>query len=225
MNPDIARLLLVGLVIAIALVGYELGRSTEPYSCPECQHCRERRLDDERRAREAAQQEDKFQVALRQLALPGHHGPDIRVVSDRRAGRVALSALRKVLVAYDGSDAAKRALDLGLGLARSLGARVSVVSVVPFHYGRLPIDPWDDQEVHAKELLEARDLAASRGVAVELIEPVGEPAEKIERTAELGDFDAVLVGSSTTPLWMTIFGGSVASRLASRCHRTVIVVR
>jgi nucleotide-binding universal stress UspA family protein len=226
MDVNIARLLLLGLVIAVAIVGYELGRSGEPQACPECSHCRDRRRDAEQRARDAAADEKRFQSALRRLALPGRDEPPIRVVRrGHSAGRVALEKLRKILVAYDGSDHSKRALDFGLALGAALDTRVSVVSVVPFHPSRIPIDPWDDEEVHAQELLDAQKAAARVGVNVELIEPVGEPADEIERTAETGDFDAILVGSSETPAWARWLGGSVPGRLASRGRRTVIVVR
>ena len=66
--------------------------------------------------------------------------------------------MKKILLAYDGGEPARRALDQTVELAKLLGAEVGVISVVPVHPGRAPIDPWDDRTVHAEELLDA-DLA------------------------------------------------------------------
>ena len=67
--------------------------------------------------------------------------------------------MNKILLAYDGGDPARRALDTAAELARLTGASVAVVSVVPTNPGRFPVDPWDDTSVHAQELLEARRIA------------------------------------------------------------------
>ena len=64
--------------------------------------------------------------------------------------------MKRILVAYDGGDPARRALDTGIELAKRFEASISVVSVVPMHPGRMPMDPWDDRAVHAQELREAQ---------------------------------------------------------------------
>ena len=67
---------------------------------------------------------------------------------------------------------ARRALDTAIDLAKRFEASITVVSVVPMHPGRMPMDPWDDREVHARELREARQLLAQQGITAELLEPV-----------------------------------------------------
>src|SRR3970040_1081650 len=94
--------------------------------------------------------------------------------------------MKKILVAYDGGEAALKALNTAADLAQALGATVSVVSVVPVHGGRIGLDPWDDSEVHAKELTEARRMLRERGIDAQLLEPVGEPAPNIERIHRAG---------------------------------------
>src|SRR4249920_1644027 len=92
-------------------------------------------------------------------------------------------AMKNILVAYDGGEPAKRALETAIELTTGFGASLSVVSVVPVHAGRAPIDPWDDRPVHDQQLAEARDYLASRGVVAVVIEPAGDPSEAIERVA------------------------------------------
>src|SRR3989304_1368463 len=103
--------------------------------------------------------------------------------------------MKKILVAYDGGEAALKGLNTAADLAQALGATVSVVSVGPVHGGRIGLDPWDDSEVHAKELTEARRLLRERGIDAALLEPVGEPAPTIERIAREGEFDTIILGS------------------------------
>jgi len=50
--------------------------------------------------------------------------------------------MKKILVAYDGGEPAHRALDLGIELAQRFDAKLGVVSVIPVHPGRVPVDPW-----------------------------------------------------------------------------------
>ncbi len=71
--------------------------------------------------------------------------------------------MKNILVAYDGGEPARRALDTAIELTKHYGAKLAVVSVVPVHPGRAPIDPWDDESVHDQQLAEARDILASRG--------------------------------------------------------------
>src|SRR6266508_3340846 len=69
------------------------------------------------------------------------------------ARREGANPMKRILVAFDGGEPARHALTTAIDLAKRFNALISVVSVVPFHPGRVPMDPWDDQEVHAQELL------------------------------------------------------------------------
>ena len=103
--------------------------------------------------------------------------------------------MEKILLAYDGTPESKRALETATSLCKAFGASLAVVSVVPYHPGRSPIDPWDDRETHAKELIEARELLRESGIEAQLLEPVGEPANAIEQIASKGKFDTIVVGT------------------------------
>ncbi|MDQ2964315.1 MAG: universal stress protein [Chloroflexota bacterium] len=98
--------------------------------------------------------------------------------------------MKRILLADDGTAPARRALEIAADLARRYEAPLSVVSVIPIHAGRAPIDPWDDPESHAAQRRGAKKLLAAHGVEAELLEPAGDPAEAIERVAEAGEFAA-----------------------------------
>jgi len=133
--------------------------------------------------------------------------------------------MKRILVAYDGGDPARRALEAGIELADRFEASISVVSVVPLHAGRMPIDPWDDRAVHAQELQEAKQLLAEHGITAELLEPVGATAPTIERIAEEGGFDTIVVGSRGLSAVSRFLQGSVSEHVATHADATVVVVR
>jgi nucleotide-binding universal stress UspA family protein len=103
--------------------------------------------------------------------------------------------MKKILLAYDGGEPARRALETAGELARAFHAPLSVVSVVPEGAGRPVGDPREDASAHARELQEAKRLLAEMGLEVELLEPSGDPARRIEQIAEEGGFDTIVLGS------------------------------
>ena len=133
--------------------------------------------------------------------------------------------MKRILVAYDGGEPAQKALRTAMELARPFDAAISVVSVVPQRIGRSPSDPWDDQAVHATELLEAKKLLVDSGFEAELIEPAGDPALSIERIADAGGFDMVVVGSRRLGSIERFLQGSVSEHVATHAHQTVVVAR
>lgn len=131
----------------------------------------------------------------------------------------------KILLAYDGGDPARRALELTAELAQKFVASVAVVSVVPVHLGRVPIDPWDDAPVHASQLAEAKRLLMGHGIEPVLIEQAGEPAATIERIAEDGGYDMVVIGSRGLGALSRILQGSVSEHVATHAETTVVIAR
>jgi nucleotide-binding universal stress UspA family protein len=133
--------------------------------------------------------------------------------------------MKKILVAYDGGEPAHHALEMAADLAAKYDARVGVVSVIPLHPGRSPIDPWDDRPVHTAELAEARALLVMRGIEPTLYEPAGATAPMIERVAEEGGYDVVIVGSRGLSPLARFLEGSVSEHVATHAEATVIVTR
>lgn len=135
--------------------------------------------------------------------------------------------MKRILVAYDGGEPARRALDMAVSLAKPFDALISVVSVVPYHpgRGRGPIDPWDDRDVHRQALEEARSILRLQGIDPEVIEPIGDPARTIERIARDGGFDTVVVGSRGLGPLSRFFQGSVSEHVATHAATTVVVAR
>ncbi|GEM_PF-3748299 len=130
--------------------------------------------------------------------------------------------MEKILVGYDGGERGRCALLLAGRLGRTFGARVDVVSVVPEGFGtggRADVEP---AIVHARMLVEARDLLRAEGIDAGLIEPAGDPAATIARLAGEGGYDTLIVGADGPPDGE---GHGVAAHLAAHAATTVIVAR
>lgn len=132
--------------------------------------------------------------------------------------------MKSILLAYDGSRPAHRALDLAADMAAAFDATVTVVSVVPVYPGPAGVDPLDNRSVHQQELREARDVLQGRGVRTVGFVPAGDPAKVIEKIAREGEYDAVVVGTRRLGPLGRLFWGSTSRYVATHVPSTVVVV-
>jgi nucleotide-binding universal stress UspA family protein len=117
---------------------------------------------------------------------------------------------RRIMVGFDGSDAARRALDAAADLV-GYGSTLSVVAV-------------QNGERNGEVLRGAREQLQRRQVEARYHEPIGEPAEQLVETARELEADLLVVGRrNRTPLRGLL--GSVSSRVVRSAHCDVLVVR
>lgn len=136
-----------------------------------------------------------------------------------------------IVVGYDGSEAARRALERAAELARARPAPVLVVGVVavfPASLSRVPGEPVPDarEDVAVRGLLEeARVTLADRGVAVETVEEYGDPADAVLAQAKAAGADLIVVGARGLSLAGRALLGSVSSKVVHNAECDVLVVR
>jgi len=133
----------------------------------------------------------------------------------------------KILVAYDGSEAAGHALTRAGEIARH-GHDVTVISVVPLQ----PSGPRSagpvmsgDVDEHGRELQDAVAKLKEAGIEAQTIEAVGHPAESIVDEAERGGFGLIVVGHRGHGGVARFLVGSTATRVVTHAHCDVLVVR
>lgn len=131
--------------------------------------------------------------------------------------------MERILLAYDGGEPARRALETAAELAMAFRASLSVVSVVPVGPDGRPTEPWDGGEAHARELHEAQRALAEHGLHVDLLEPLGDPARTIERIAIEGGFDTIVIGSRGLSALDRALRGSVSEHVVANTSATVVV--
>lgn len=138
-----------------------------------------------------------------------------------KAGR-----LNMIVVAYDDTNAAKRALERAVELAEKFDARLCVVSVVPIVYGIRggPLDPGDSKERHDEQLGSARAFLEARSAEAEFIEGFGDPGEVIIDTAEAKDAQLIVMGSRTLSMFERLLGQSVSTYVQRNTRCDVLCI-
>jgi nucleotide-binding universal stress UspA family protein len=129
----------------------------------------------------------------------------------------------KILVGYDGSDSAKRALERAVALAN--GEALTLVSAVDLLAGKggMVYDPVEKEEVE-RHLHEALARLRELGVECRLAEGLGHPADVITAEAEEIGADLIVIGSSHKNLLERLLLGSVSTDVLHRAKTEVLVV-
>jgi nucleotide-binding universal stress UspA family protein/DNA-binding MarR family transcriptional regulator len=133
---------------------------------------------------------------------------------------------RRVVVGYDGSDAAKRALRQG-AVAAGPGGSLIVVSVRHRAPGRgLNPEPFVEASREPAHVLdEARSLVADSTTAdIKSVPREGNPAVEIVDVARSHDADLIMIGRSSGRFMARAIFGSVATRIVELADCDVFVV-
>ena len=132
----------------------------------------------------------------------------------------------RIVVGYDGSEPAQRALDRAAELA-GYGTTVTVVSVAPSVYtqGLQPVADPDDTERARTLLAEARERLVLRQVHVSTRDAIGEPAAMIVETADELGADLIVVGTRNGNALERLVLGSTSTKVLHHAHCDVLVVR
>lgn len=137
--------------------------------------------------------------------------------------------IRRILLAYDGSESADNALTFAVDLVHRYVAEIYVLTVA-----RLP-DFANEMAVsggletvyeQCNELLRSvRERLNKESIASTLEVTIGQPGEQIVRHAEKHNIDLIVVGHRGHTLFDRWLIGSVARQVISHSHCTVTVVR
>jgi nucleotide-binding universal stress UspA family protein len=130
----------------------------------------------------------------------------------------------KILLAYDGFEHSKHALEEAAKLGSEDASTVTVVGVIPptargtksgGHSG-LPPHAEDDMKI-------AHDFLRERGIEAETQIRHGDPAEELIREATEGRYDVAVVGSRGLGRLSALLLGSVSRKLVGGMPCPVVV--
>jgi nucleotide-binding universal stress UspA family protein len=140
--------------------------------------------------------------------------------------------MRTILIATDGSPAAREAVEYGLELAEAEHATATLLQVIP------PVDwtqldrgavirpvPDEIEKRRGFALDEAAVLAAQHGVTVSFEVVAGVPADEIVAFADNHDVDLTVIGSRGRGAVAGALMGSVSQAVVHESRRPVLVVR
>ena len=145
--------------------------------------------------------------------------------------------MRRILLAYDGSDGARRALDRAVAETRGTRTRITVLSIenvpldpsVPRNFGTLDdISDWEHRAASAPpdvvaHLREASERLAEAGLDAELTWAAGEPGQVIAETARQIDADAIVLGEHHHGRLARFFGADVGAEVQRHAGCDVIL--
>jgi nucleotide-binding universal stress UspA family protein len=136
--------------------------------------------------------------------------------------------MQTIVVAYDETAPAKRALKRAAELAKAFDAKVVVTSVAPLLHSSpraiTQVDPTDSLADHDAELAGAEAYLEEQGIAPELVPAVGDPASAIVRLADERGADLVVVGTREPGLVDRVLRHSVSQNVARHSRRDVLIV-
>jgi nucleotide-binding universal stress UspA family protein len=140
-----------------------------------------------------------------------------------------MAMFKKILVAFDGSEPASKAFDLGLDLARKFGAALCVLAVArPPDFGEeveteAVVNNSRKYLQHALKPLREKASHAAQTVVFDVL--VGHPAERIVVHAEQWGADLIVMGHRGHGLSGRWLLGSVAKQVMHHASCAVLVAR
>jgi nucleotide-binding universal stress UspA family protein len=162
--------------------------------------------------------------------------------------------MKTIVVGYDGSDAAERALGQAADIAQAFSAQLLIVSaselasisapisafeptaeaVPPAVAGPVapggtvplpePVSPQEPEELARRQLERARRSLASRKLETEYLVELGDPAKCLLEVADQRDADLIVVGSRERGFLERLLGRSVDEAVARHAERDVLLV-
>jgi nucleotide-binding universal stress UspA family protein len=145
--------------------------------------------------------------------------------------------MKRILVATDGSDHARKAIDLACDIASKNNATVYLVHVVPLGHLTSQVGwPYAPREVgsfmdwlrrEGERIIEqAEKEAEAKGVkTVQSYSLEGDPAREILQFAKKNDVDMVVLGSHGAGSAETLLLGSVSHKISHLSTCTCVTVK
>jgi nucleotide-binding universal stress UspA family protein len=140
--------------------------------------------------------------------------------------------IKRILVAFDGSQQAEKAFDYALEFSRLCPGAALEITVISVAQPPEPIDivemdaVIDNATQHYEELFnKLREKAREKGIEIKTHVAVGHPADQIVKYAVENKSDVVIMGQrgkSRIENWLL---GSVSKRVASYAPCTVTIVK
>ena len=136
---------------------------------------------------------------------------------------------KKLLVAYDGSEDSKKALEIALELSRKFGSEVHLLTIIEQlpHYAATIGEVKEalaeiTKEIEKQQTLVCED-AREQGVEIKCRILPGHEVEAIIAYAQKGNFDALLLGRKGQSAILHTQSGSTAVQITTHAPCTVIL--
>ena len=139
--------------------------------------------------------------------------------------------MKKILVPFDGSETALRALEFAAGIGKPFGSEIMVVNViVPYDYTKVP-------PRKPKNAIEEAEMAAKEPDPTPLLDKLGcttasyrlivdiDPAERILEYAKTAEADMIVLGNRGMGMLAELLMGSVSMKISQYAECPVVIVK
>ena len=143
---------------------------------------------------------------------------------------------KKILIATDGSEHAKHALNYAVESAVKWGAKLMILTVVPpisplvysseFGASYIPELMDDHRKSHQRILSEAANIVKNKKLDIQVVTRLeeGRPSDVIVDTAKEEDVDLIVMGSRGMG-GITGFLGSTSRHVVEACTKPILIVK
>jgi nucleotide-binding universal stress UspA family protein len=134
---------------------------------------------------------------------------------------------KSILVAWDGSEHAKRALTEAVDLARTQDARLTLLTVATPLYvwpGYVPPISQADLDSAAEKILAEGEALVPEGIPVSGRTAAGHPGTELLKRAEAADHDLIVMGSRGRGAVRSAVLGSVSHFVLNHTTTPVLII-
>lgn len=136
--------------------------------------------------------------------------------------------MKTIVVGYDGSEEAERALQRTAEIGSAFGSKVVVASVAPLLVGGPrsggPLDPADSPAMHKQQLEHAKSVLGESKLETDYVEATGDPHQAIVAIAEERDAELIVVGSRELSAMERLLHQSVSASVSRNAKCDVLIV-
>ncbi len=134
----------------------------------------------------------------------------------------------RILLGYDGSEGAEKALEVALDIAKRYSAELHVISVatIPEYYElREELEVERARRYYGELLKHVREIAERIGMSIKTYLEFGKPSEEIVKKAKEIGADLIVLGVKTKhPFDRRVLGGT-GDKVVDYAHCSVLIVR
>jgi len=143
-------------------------------------------------------------------------------------GSAVFVGFQKILVAFDASPHAERALDVALSMAADMNAKLFVVAVIrppePAESAEFNAVLEDGRERFERSFAPVRERAKLKGIELETEIAVGHPAEQIIHKADTIQASLIVMGKRSHTILHRWMLGSNSERVLKYASCPVMIV-
>lgn len=140
---------------------------------------------------------------------------------------------KKILVAVDGSEHSKRAVQEAIKYGECFDTEITLLNIIKaissMHYSQMKPPTIEDNEelerIGQAVLQEAMDEVGNFKSELHTKIKFGNPADKILQEAEEGNYDLIVMGSRGLGVFSRSFLGSVSNNVLHHTDINVLIVR